>query len=90
MFHYHNSAIFCLFFTDYNYLCHIRATAKWHKEETWYERTCATAEYQGFEHSMDVWLNVEMPFTACIFPGHGKEKQCFSLLIWLIGKIRTN
>ena len=28
MSHYHNSAIFCSFLTDYNYLCHIRATAK--------------------------------------------------------------
>ena len=62
MFHYHNSAISCLFLTDYKYLCSIRATAKWHKDEAWYEVTCATAEYQGFEHSMDVWLNVGIQF----------------------------
>ena len=37
MFAHHNSAISCSFFTDYKYLCYIRATAKWHKEEAWYE-----------------------------------------------------
>lgn len=59
MFHHHNSAISCLFLTDYNYLCHIRATANWHKKEAWYERIYATAGYQGFEHSEDVRLNVK-------------------------------
>ena len=62
MFHYHNSAISYLFLIDYNYLCHIRATAKWHKEEAWYERIRATAEYQGFELSEDVQLNVKVLF----------------------------
>ena len=62
MFHYHKSAIFCSFLTDYKYLCCIRATAKWHKEEAWYEVICATAEYQGFEYSMDGRLNVEIQF----------------------------
>ena len=62
MFRYHNSAIFCLFLTDYNYLCHIRVTAKWHKGEVWYARICATADYQGFEHSMDVGLNIGIQF----------------------------
>ena len=55
-----NSTTFCSFLTDYIYLCHIRATAKYHKEEAWYEEIHATAEYQGFEHSEDVWLNVEI------------------------------
>ena len=55
-----NPTTFCSIFIDYNYLCHIRATAKYHKEEAWYERICATAEYQGFEHSENVRLNVEI------------------------------
>ena len=55
------SAIFYSFLTDYNYLCHIRATAKQHKEEAWYEDICATAEYQGVEFSEDVWLNADIP-----------------------------
>lgn len=50
----HNSAIFYSFLTDYNYLCHIRAIAKWRKEEAWYEGICAMAEYQGFELSEEV------------------------------------
>ena len=28
-----NSTTFCLFLTNYNYLCQIKATEKWHKEE---------------------------------------------------------
>ena len=64
MFHYHKSAIFCSFLTDYNYLRHIRATAKWHKEDAWYEVICATAEYQGFELSEDVQLNVKVRFVS--------------------------
>lgn len=55
-----NPTTFCSIFIDYNYLCHIRATAKYHKEEAWYEGIHATAEYQGFEHSEDVRLNVEV------------------------------
>ena len=35
--HNQNSAVLFPFLTDYNYLCFIRATAKWHKEESWYE-----------------------------------------------------
>ena len=62
MFHYHNSAIFYSFLTDYKYLCCIRATAKWHKKETWYEVICATAEYQRVVFSEDVWLNVGIQF----------------------------
>lgn len=27
-----NPTTFCSIFIDYNYLCHIGATAKWHKE----------------------------------------------------------
>lgn len=55
-----NPTAFCSIFIDYNYLCHIRATAKCHKEEAWYEVIYAKAEYQGFEHSEDVRLNVEI------------------------------
>ena len=62
MFHYHNSDISCLFLTDNKYLCSIRATAKWHKGEVWYEVIRAIAEYQEFEHSMDGRLNVELSF----------------------------
>ena len=87
--HNHNSAVFCSFRTDYNYLCFIRATAKCHKEEAWYEVIYAKAEYQEFELSEDIRLNVKVLFTACIFPSHGKDKHSLSLLIWLIGKIRT-
>ena len=58
--HNQNSAIFCSFLTDYSYLCLIRATAKYHKEEAWYEEIHATAEYQGFEVSEDVKLNDEI------------------------------
>ncbi len=53
-----NSAIFCSFLFDYNYLCHIRATAKWNKELVRYEDIFVMAEYQGFELSEDVRLNV--------------------------------
>ena len=62
MFHYHNSDISCLFLTDNKYLCSIRATAKWHKEEAWYEGIYAMAEFQGVEVSEDVRLNIEIPF----------------------------
>lgn len=54
--------IICVFLTDNKYLCSIRATAKWHKGEAWYERICATAEYQGSEDSEGVRLNVDIPF----------------------------
>ena len=61
MFHYHNSDISCLFLTDNKYLCSIRATAKWHKGEAWYEEICATAEYQEVEFFEDVRLNADIP-----------------------------
>ena len=60
--HNQNSAIFCSFLTDYSYLCLIRAIAKYHKEEAWYEVIYAKAEYQGIELFEDVWLNVKIPF----------------------------
>lgn len=60
--HNQNSAVLFPFLSDYNYLCFIRATAKWHKEEAWYEVIYAKAEYQGIELFEDVWLNVKIPF----------------------------
>ena len=50
-----NPTTFCSIFIDYNYLCHIRATAKQHKEEAWHEGICATADYQGCEDGASVF-----------------------------------
>lgn len=56
------SAIFYSFLIDYTYLCPISATAKCHKEEAWYEVIYAKAEYQEFELSEDIRLNVKVLF----------------------------
>ena len=55
-----NPTAFCSIFIDYNYLCHIRATAKYHKEEAWYDRICATADYQGIELPEDIRLKAKV------------------------------
>lgn len=52
---------------------------------TWYEKICATTDYQNVEFSEDIRLNIENWFTAYIFPRHGYNT--LSLSIWLIEKI---
>ena len=68
-----NSTTFCLFLTNYNYLCQIKATEKWHKEEA----LCKALDCQECEDRVLTILHIITKTTALMGWQQATMATCF-------------